>query len=50
MPITGAPAWATIGAIIALVVLVVTIVFAALGQLELRIAALIIGLAIARLL
>ena len=48
--ISGGPAWLSVGAIIALLVLVVDIVFLALGQVELRVGALIGGLAVARLL
>jgi hypothetical protein len=48
--ISGGPTWLSVGWIIALLVLVVDIVFAAIAQIELREALLIGGLALARLL
>jgi hypothetical protein len=45
----SSPAWVTVGFLIALVVLVVDIVFLAVGQIDLKVGALIAGLAIARL-
>ena len=44
------PAWVTIGALVALLVLVVDIVFLATGAIDLKVGALIAGLAVARLL
>ncbi|HEY1295472.1 MAG TPA: hypothetical protein VGJ60_20530 [Chloroflexota bacterium] len=44
-----APVWVTFGALIALLVLVVDIVFMAIGGVELKVGLLIAGLAIARL-
>jgi hypothetical protein len=50
MQITGAPAWVTVGWVLALIVLVVDIVFLALAQIDLRLGLLIGGLALARML
>lgn len=50
MVIQGAPAWATVGAVLALIVLVVDIVFLVLGTVDLKVGLLIGGLALARLL
>lgn len=47
--ITGAPTWLNIGWLIALIVLLLCIIFAALGRMELFLAGLIGGLALARL-
>jgi hypothetical protein len=49
MVIAGAPAWATVGALLALIVLIVDIVFLVLGMIDLRVGLLIGGLALARL-
>ncbi len=49
MHITGAPTWVTVGWLLALVVFLLVIVFAAIGQLELRLAGLLGGVALARL-
>ena len=46
----SAPAWATIGWGIALIVLIVDVVFMAIGSVELKLGLLIGGLAVARLL
>lgn len=43
------PAWVTFGALIAIIVLVVDVVFMAIGNIDLKIGLLIAGLAIARL-
>ena len=48
--IAGGPAWLTVGWLIALLVLVVDIVFLAIGQMDIRLGALIGGLALARML
>jgi hypothetical protein len=48
-PPNTAPAWVTIGSLIALVVLVVDVVFMAIGQIDLKLGVLIAGLALARL-
>jgi hypothetical protein len=45
-----APAWLTLGWIIALIVLLVDIVFMAISQIDIRLGGLIAGLALARLL
>jgi hypothetical protein len=50
MQITGAPAWVTVGWVLALIVLIVDVVFLAIGQIDLRIGLLIGGLALARML
>lgn len=47
---TNSPAWVTIGALIAIVVLVVDVVFMAIGNIDLKVGLLIAGLAVARLL
>jgi hypothetical protein len=44
-----APTWITFGALIAIIVLVVDVVFLAIGNIDLKIGILIAGLAIARL-
>ncbi len=44
------PAWLTVGWLIALLVLVLAIVFAAIGKLDFVIAGMFVGLALARLL
>jgi hypothetical protein len=44
-----APAWVTIGALIALLVLIVDIVFLATGSIDLKVGALIAGCALSRL-
>ena len=49
MQITGAPAWLSVGAVIALIVLVVDVVFLAIGQLDLKVGLLIGGCALSRL-
>jgi hypothetical protein len=49
-PIAGAPTWLTVGWILALLVLVLDVVFVAIGQLDFKIGGLIGGLALARLL
>lgn len=46
---TNAPAWVTVGALIAIVVLVLAVVFMAIGQLDFKVGLLIAGLAVARL-
>lgn len=43
------PAWVTFGALLALLVLIVDIVFLATGAIDLKVGALIAGLALARL-
>jgi hypothetical protein len=48
--ITGAPPWLSIGWLIALLVVILCIVFFAIGQLEPRLALLIGGAALARML
>lgn len=50
MVIQGAPAWASVGFIIALLVLLVDVIFLAIGQIDLKVGVLIGGCAIARLL
>lgn len=50
IPIQGAPAWATVGWVIALIVLILVVVFAILGSLDYKLALLLGGLAVARLL
>jgi hypothetical protein len=49
MVIQGAPAWATVGAVIALLVLLVDVVFLVTAQIDLKLGLLIGGLALARL-
>jgi hypothetical protein len=49
MVIQGAPAWATVGWILALLVLLVDIVFMAIGQIDIKVGLLIGGVALARL-
>ena len=50
MVIAGAPAWATVGWVIALVVMLLCVVFVAIGRLDLVTGGLIGGAALARLL
>ncbi len=50
MVIAGAPAWATVGWLIALLMLILAIVFVAIGRLDLVTGGLIGGVALARLL
>jgi hypothetical protein len=45
----NSPTWVTIGAIIAILVLVVDVVFMAIGQIDFKPGILIAGLAVARL-
>lgn len=47
--IQGAPTWLNVGWLIALIVLLLCIVFAAIGQLDFKLAGLIGGAALARL-
>ncbi len=46
----SAPAWATVGWVIALIALLVDIIFLAIGQIDLKVGLLIGGVALARLL
>jgi len=48
--IQGAPAWATVGWVLALLVLILCVVFVAIGRLDLVTGGLIGGVALARLL
>jgi len=50
MVIAGAPAWATVGWVIALVCLILAVIFMVLGRLDLVTGGLIGGVALARLL
>ena len=50
MVVSGAPAWFTVGWGLALIVLVIDVVFMAIGQVDLKIGLLLGGLALARLL
>jgi hypothetical protein len=50
IPITGAPAWLSVGWLIALLVLILTLIFLALGQVDQKTGLLIGGVALARLL
>ena len=50
MVISGAPSWVTAGWIIALLVLILCVVFVAIGRLDVVLGGLIAGVALARLL
>jgi hypothetical protein len=50
MVISGAPSWVNVGWIIALLVLILCVVFVAIGRLDIVLGGLIAGVALARLL